>query len=111
MRYIWTAGRKCNFKGCEHFRHLQPVIENGWFWQIKPKNVKIPNPFTNECSFCEWSHTGYFKKRQPDNRQGKLNGKDEGCLAILNNLYKDGLKWHDVACYHKKAIICQRKAA
>ncbi len=32
---------------------------------------------------------------------------DEGCLAILNNLYDDGIKWHDVACYHKKPIICR----
>ena len=24
---------------------------------------------------------------------------DEACLAVLNNKYQDGIKWHDVACY------------
>ncbi|XP_071535749.1 uncharacterized protein [Panulirus ornatus] len=52
-----------------------------------------------------WSYTGANGHPQPDNRE---NGK-EFCLAVLNNFYKDGIKWHDVACHHEKAIICERR--
>lgn len=43
-------------------------------------------------------------KRQPDNRESG----GENCLAILNNFYKDGVKWHDVGCSHEKSIICEK---
>ncbi|XP_047471523.1 E-selectin-like [Penaeus chinensis] len=39
-----------------------------------------------------------------DNREG-----NEHCLGVLNNVYDDGVKWHDIACNHDKAIICERK--
>ena len=47
-------------------------------------------------------------QRQPDNRE-KIHqgGEDEACLAVLNNFYGDGIKWHDVACHHEKPIICE----
>jgi len=63
--------------------------------------------------------------RQPDNFEGVKQGKieiegdkgvtiegfqeyyDEACLAVLNNKYQDGIKWHDVACYNRMAIICE----
>ncbi|XP_045618994.2 uncharacterized protein [Procambarus clarkii] len=53
-----------------------------------------------------WSHTGGLGRPQPDNRE---NGQ-ENCLAILNNFYQDGIKWHDVACHHVKPVICERRA-
>ena len=38
-------------------------------------------------------------RRQPDNREKiQSGGEDEACLAVLNNFYGDGIKWHDVAC-------------
>jgi hypothetical protein len=43
---------------------------------------------------------------QPDNRERG----GEKCLGVLNNFYNDGVKWHDIACHHDKAIICERKA-
>ena len=42
------------------------------------------------------------KKRQPDNREG-----GESCMAVLNNFYGDGVKWHDVGCNHEKPIVCE----
>ncbi|XP_045619057.2 uncharacterized protein [Procambarus clarkii] len=51
-----------------------------------------------------WSNTGGLRRPQPDNRE---SGK-ENCLAILNNFYKDGVAWHDVACHHEKPVICER---
>ena len=41
-------------------------------------------------------------KAQPDSREG-----EEACLAVLNNFYGDGIKWHDVACHHEKPIVCE----
>lgn len=47
-------------------------------------------------------------KPQPDNREFiQQNGAPETCLAILNNFYGDGVHWHDVACHHKKPIVCE----
>ena len=51
--YIWTGGRKCNFKGCDR-KDLMPTIINGWFWA--PTNKKIPAK--NKCRVCDWSRTG-----------------------------------------------------
>ena len=39
---------------------------------------------------------------QPDNREG-----NESCLAVLNNFYNDGVRFHDVLCHHRKPIICE----
>ena len=105
LDYIWTGGRKCNFKGCER-PDLQPAIVNGWYWA--PTGIRIRAK--SECRICDWSHTGFFKQPQPDNREKRRdprNGKDEACIAILNDFYNDGIKWHDVACHHTKPIICQ----
>ena len=49
----------------------------------------------------------FFSKKpdpepQPDNRDG-----NEFCIGVLNNFYADGVKWHDVACHHRKPTICQ----
>ena len=52
-----------------------------------------------------WSPTGGFRRPQPDNREGH-----ENCLAVLNNFYRDGIRWHDVGCNHRKPVVCERKA-
>lgn len=44
---------------------------------------------------------------QPDNREQIQGGPEEDCMAILNNLHEDGLKWHDIACSHRKPFICE----
>ena len=66
------------------------------------------------------------KKPQPDNFEGSAAGKlikvsdpigltveglqewhDEACMAVLNNHYNDGVKWHDVACHMRSKIVCE----
>lgn len=48
---------------------------------------------------------------QPDNRAaGEQPPSPETCLAILNNFYADGIKWHDVACHHKKPTVCEQRS-
>ena len=101
LHYIWTGGRKCNFKGnfnfsmvklqCDLFfllqgcdrKDFQPIIENGWYWA--PTGKRIPAP--RKCGHCEWSNTGGLEERQPDNREQRQGGKDEACIGILNNVY------------------------
>ena len=108
LHYIWTGGRKCNFKGdnqdflstfifqchlpprpvsgCDR-PDFQPTIENGWYWA--PTGKRIPAP--RKCGYCEWSHTGGLRKNQPDNREQKQGGKEEACIGILNNVYNVSL--------------------
>ncbi|XP_045107286.1 uncharacterized protein LOC123502133 [Portunus trituberculatus] len=50
-----------------------------------------------------WSSTGGRGVPQPDNREG-----NEYYIALLNNIYKDGIKWHDIANSHEKPVICER---
>jgi len=121
---IYTSGRKCNFqnKGCDG-PHLQPININGWFWagagngRIPPTNQPSPDAY--------WSGTGETGIPQPDNHEGIKEGPinadnsigitieglqefhDEACLAVLNNKYGDGIKWHDVACHFRSVIICE----
>jgi len=102
LHYTWTGGRKCNFRGCDR-KDLQPTIENGWYWA--PTGQRIPSP--RKCKYCDWSRTGGLRRPQPDNREQKQGGNDEACIGILNNVYKDGIKWHDIECRHKKPVICQ----
>jgi len=49
-----------------------------------------------------WSHTGGAGRPQPDNREG-----NEFCVGVLNNFYRDGVRFHDIACHHRKPIICE----
>lgn len=104
-KYIWTSGRLCNFDGCDR-PDFFPKIINGWFWSANQARL---NP-TNGTAFHDWSFTGGFQppRRQPDNReQVQQNGEQEACMAVLNNFYGDGIKWHDVACHHEKPIVCE----
>jgi len=105
VKYIWTSGRLCNFDGCDRPDFFPKEI-NGWFWSANQARL---NP-TNGTAFQDWSFTGGFNppRRQPDNREAtQQGGEDEACMAVLNNFYGDGIKWHDVACHHEKPIVCE----
>lgn len=63
MKYIWTSGRLCDFKGCNR-PDLLPNEINGWFWTAELQ--KLP-PTTNRQQ-NDWSEGGGIGKPQPDNR-------------------------------------------
>jgi len=103
--YFWTSGRLCDFDGCDR-PDFFPKNINGWFWSANQARLSP----TNGSGFHDWSFTGGFQppQRQPDNReQIQQGGESESCMAVLNNFYGDGIKWHDVACHHEKPIICE----
>jgi len=90
QRYFWTGGI---------VDHKQRTV----FWS---NGRATPVPF---ASSAHWSHTGGATppRAQPDNRAFAEEGVAEVCLGILNNFYADGIKWHDVACHHRKPTICE----
>ncbi|KAJ8982527.1 hypothetical protein NQ317_018568 [Molorchus minor] len=72
VKYIWTSGRLCDFKGCER-ADLQPAIVNGWFWtavlqKLAPATQRDQN---------DWSEMGGIGKPQPDNREAQQGGARE----------------------------------
>jgi len=104
--YFWTSGRLCDFDGCDR-PDFFPKNINGWFWSANQARLA---PTNSNSAFHDWSRTGGFQppKAQPDNReQIQRGGETESCMAVLNNFYGDGIKWHDVACHHEKPIICE----
>ena len=105
--YIWTSGRLCDFKGCENRRDLEPKALYGWFWSANRNKMAPTNQVPEGWSFNPWSQTGHKKVRQPDNAEFDINGTSESCMSVLNNVYKDGISWHDVACYHQKPFVCE----
>merc|ERR1739844_235155 len=77
LPYFWTGGQKSG---------TNPTVN----WPNGARSVP------------EWSNTGGARRPQPDNREG-----NENCVAILNNFYNDGIKFHDVACHHRKPALCE----
>lgn len=70
VKYIWTSGRKCDFKGCDR-PDLLPTEVNGWFWtatleKLAPSTQRDQN---------DWSPTGGIGKPQPDNREPQQGGE------------------------------------
>jgi len=107
LPYIWTSGRMCDFKGCENRTDLEPLITNGWFWPANGVKLAPTDKKPAGWSYQPWSPTGHKKVPQPDNAEFDINNTTEACLGVLNNVYKDGVQWHDIACYHTKAVICE----
>jgi len=106
LDYIWTSGRLCDFKGCDR-EDLQPVSVNGWFWTGSNKKIPATNSTPPSWSYQPWSPTGHLEIPQPDNAEEDINGSKESCLGLLNNIYNDGVAWHDIACYHPKPFMCE----
>lgn len=63
VKYIWTSGRLCDFKGCNR-PDLLPNEVNGWFWTAELQKLA---PSTNRQQ-NDWSEGGGIGKAQPDNR-------------------------------------------
>lgn len=88
--YIWTSGHVCDDPQCLSDPRFQ--APNNWYWTHN--NVKLPatDRVARGWTFNPWSRTGYYGVPQPDNAELKVNGKNESCLALLHNVYADGLK-------------------
>merc|ERR1712027_82921 len=92
-----------------HFLGLLAQDRQRYFWTGGKVNGRIPRgkiewPSGNSYNRVNWSNTGGAERPQPDNREG-----NEFCLAVLNNFYADGIRFHDVSCHHKKPTICEAR--
>lgn len=105
--YIWTSGRLCDFKGCENRSDLEPKTVNGWFWSATRGKIPATNQTPTGWTYSPWSKSGHKKTPQPDNAEFDINGTVESCLSVLNNVYGDGIAWHDIGCYHEKPFVCE----
>lgn len=81
-------------------REGQPYFWTGGTVNTQARTVSWPSGRTTSTSL--WSPTGGAGRPQPDNREG-----NERCLGVLNNFYQDGVKFHDIACHHRKPVICE----
>ena len=103
----------------DHFLGIVAKDRQRYFWTGgEVRNGQISWPSGKRYNDVDWSHTGgsvlgeeitisltvccSAKRPQPDNREG-----NEFCLAVLNNFYADGIRFHDVSCHHKKPVTCQ----
>jgi hypothetical protein len=97
--YIWTSGRLCDFKGCEGRNDLEPKAINGWFWSANREKIPPTNKQPIGWGYNPWSRSGHKKIPQPDNAEFDINQTSESCLSVLNNVYGDGIQWHDVSSF------------
>lgn len=90
-----------------HFMNLVSSEREKYFWtggrvNHNDRSISWANGGRTNA-FGNWSPTGGARRRQPDNREG-----NEFCLGVLNNFYGDGVKYHDIACHHRKPVICEQ---
>uniref|UniRef100_A0A2P2HYH3 C-type lectin n=1 Tax=Hirondellea gigas TaxID=1518452 RepID=A0A2P2HYH3_9CRUS len=101
---VWTGGRICDWHGCAE---KLPLTTYGWFWAGHNTVIPATDVVPQGWSESPWSRKGHFGVRQPDNAQYEISGVHELCLAIFDDAYEDGVKWHDVACYHEMPFVCE----
>ena len=107
QRYMWTGGRIDHNAGVVTWPSgaREGYVEGQRFWSHTGGyvNTQLGKSRTFLTQFPNFN----FRAKpvalpQPDNRDG-----NEICIGVLNNFYADGIKWHDVACHHKKPTICE----
>lgn len=108
MPYVWTGGHVCDFPDCEDKLEILPHNIYGWFWTSNRRNIPATNKAPYTWTYNPWSPTGSENLPQPDDAEWEINYEDhESCLSILHNVYNDGIKWNDVACYHEMPFVCE----
>lgn len=90
----------------EHFLRLVGTDRAPYFWSggeldSRSRVLTWPSGATEAVQKGKhpWSFTG---------RTGPQPDGGERCLAVLNNVYRDGVKFHDVACHHRKPTVCEQ---
>lgn len=86
---LWIGGQTCQDESCITDKKVS------WIWQ--PTRNQI-----DENGYSNWSPRGARGTRQPDDYTN-----NEACLAILNNWYDDGAKWHDLECGDVFPFVCE----
>merc|ERR1719270_478793 len=98
-----------NIGKAQHFMNLLESDNAPYFWaggniSSDKRTLRWENGRSERISRGRfpWSMEGLHGP-QPDGGPGS-----ELCLAILNNVYNDRVKFHDVGCSHRKPTICEQ---
>jgi hypothetical protein len=107
IKDVHSSGRLCDgeVEGCDQPR-FQPLHINGWFWASSLKMMPPTNQVSNRF-YNNWSTTGPTGRRQPDGTLKPNGWGNEACMALLDNKYNDGLKWHDEPCNNRRVLVCE----
>ncbi|TRY62170.1 hypothetical protein TCAL_03684 [Tigriopus californicus] len=89
----WIGARLC-------FSEPDCPKNSHWYWVSSKK--KLPQTGS-------WSRTGGLGDPQPDNLCQYYGGPKEECGAMLNNWFRDGVRWHDLACAQRLGFVCEVK--
>ena len=57
--------------------------------------------------YNNWSFTCPNGLSQPDGTLRSDGWGFEACMALLDNQYNDGLKWHDEPCNNRRVLVCE----
>jgi len=108
VKEVWTSGRLCDKEvdGCDQPR-FQPYNIRGWFWASTLQSMGETNVFNNPRKFNAWSDSGPGGRTQPDGILKADGFGEQACMAVLDNVYNDGLTWHDTKCNDRRQIVCE----
>jgi len=108
VKEVWTSGRLCDKEvdGCDTPR-FRPYNIRGWFWASTLQSMGETNVTNNPRKFNAWSDSGPGGRIQPDGILKADGFGEQACTAILDNVYNDGLTWHDTKCNDRRQIVCE----
>eukprot|EP00096_Caligus_rogercresseyi_P010236 TRINITY_DN365_c0_g1_i1.p1 TRINITY_DN365_c0_g1~~TRINITY_DN365_c0_g1_i1.p1 ORF type:complete len:219 (+),score=60.50 TRINITY_DN365_c0_g1_i1:132-788(+) len=90
-----------------HFFNLLQNERIEYFW-TGGSISRDKNSVTWENGRREGIRRGVFPWSDKGSRGPQPDGvNSENCLAILKNVYNDGVKFHDVGCHFEKPVICE----
>ncbi|XP_040571052.1 uncharacterized protein [Lepeophtheirus salmonis] len=109
IKDIPTSGRLCDaeVEGCDKQPRFQPLKINGWFWSATLQMMPPTNSPSNGRVFNNWSPTGPAGQPQPDGELKSDGFGKEACMALLDNKYGDGVRWHDEPCNNRRVVLCE----
>jgi len=108
VRESWTSGRLCDAEvdDCHKKPQFQPYNINGWFWASTLQPMGPTNVFSGR-QYNAWSSRGSSGQAQPDGVLKPDNFGTEACQAVMDNVFGDGLRWHDMVCAERRHIVCE----
>ena len=91
---------------CDEKPQFQPYNINGWFWASTLRPMGPTNVF-NGPQFNAWSSRGSSGRSEPDGVLKPDGFGTQACQVVMDNVFGDGLRWHDAVCGERRHIVCE----
>ena len=98
------AGGCIPYPHCGSTKQKNPHMRG--FWAATLATMGETNVF-NGRKFNGWSESGPGGRAQPDGILKQDGFGQQACMALLDNFFNDGLKWHDTKCNDRRHIVCE----